>query len=70
VEQYARQFDSKVGGYKLDDVAVTGGRVGRVTGTYHVDRKQGDPYDGTIVFGVVRERGEPRIKLIAATPAT
>jgi hypothetical protein len=70
VDQYTRQFDNKVGGYDLDDVTVTGGRVGRVTGTYHVDRKSGDPYDGTIVFGVVRERGEPRIQLIAARPAT
>jgi hypothetical protein len=68
VDQYTRQFDNKVGGYQLDDLTVTGGRVGRVTGTYHVDRKAGDPYDGTIVFGVVRERGEPRIKLIAARP--
>jgi protein kinase-like protein/uncharacterized protein DUF4440 len=70
VEQYTRQFDNKVGGYQLDNVTATGGRVGRVTGTYHVDRKSGDPYDGTIVFGVVRERGQPRIKLIAARPAT
>jgi Domain of unknown function (DUF4440) len=70
VEQYRRQFDGKVKGYDLDDLTVTGGRVGRATGTYHVDRASGDPYDGTIVFGVIRERGEPRIQLIAARPAT
>jgi serine/threonine protein kinase len=70
VEQYRRQFDGKVNSYDLDDLTVTGGRVGRATGTYHVDRAAGDPYDGTIVFGVVRERGEPRIQLIAARPAT
>ena len=70
VDQYRRQFDGKVGGYELEDLTVTGGRVGRASAKYHVDRKEGDPYDGTIVFGVVRERGEPRIKLIAARPAT
>jgi hypothetical protein len=70
VEQYTRQFDGNVGGYDLKDLTVTGGRVGRATGTYRVDRKGGNPYEGKIVFGVVRERGEPRIQLIAARPAT
>jgi protein kinase-like protein len=70
VDQYQRQFDGKVGGYDLNDLTVTGGRVGRASGTYHVDRKQGDAYDGTIVFGVIRERGAPRISLIAAQPAS
>jgi hypothetical protein len=68
VDQYARQFDGRVGGYDLDDLEVQGGRAGRASGTYHVERESGDPYDGRIVFGVVRERGEPRIALIAATP--
>jgi hypothetical protein len=70
VDQYKRQFDGKVKSYDLDNLTVTGGRVGRATGTYHVERASGDPYDGTIVFGVIRERGEPRIQLIAAQPAT
>jgi serine/threonine-protein kinase len=70
VDQYQRQFDGKVGGYDLNDLTVTGGRVGRATGNYHVERKGGDPYEGRIVFGVVRERGQPRIQLIAARPAT
>ena len=70
VDQYKRQFDGKVGGYDLEDLTVTGGRVGRAAGKYHVDRNGGDPYDGTIVFGVIRERGEPRIALISARPAT
>ena len=68
VDQYQRQFDGKVGGYELDDLDVQGGRAGRASGSYHVERDGGDPYDGTIVFGVVRERGEPKIALIAATP--
>jgi Protein kinase domain len=68
VDQYVRQFDGKVGGYDLDDLEVEGGGAGRASGTYHVERDEGDPYDGKIVFGVVRERGQVRIALIAATP--
>jgi serine/threonine-protein kinase len=68
VGQYTRQFDGKVGGYELADLEVSGGRAGRASGTYKVERDGGDPFEGRIVFGVVRERGEPRIKLIAATP--
>ncbi len=70
VDQYARQFDGKVQGYGLDDLDVRGGRAGRASGSYRVDRDGGDPYEGQIVFGVVRERGEARIALIAATPRT
>jgi hypothetical protein len=70
VDQYERQFDGKVGGYELEDLEVQGGRAGRASGSYHVEREEGDPYDGRIVFGVVRERGEPRIALIAFTPAS
>ena len=70
VDQYERQFDGKVGGYELDDLEVQAGRGGRAAGTYHVEREEGDAYDGSIVFGVVRERGEPRIALIAFTPSS
>jgi serine/threonine-protein kinase len=70
VDQYERQFDGNVGGYELDDLEVQAGRGGRAAGSYHVDRDEGDPYDGSIVFGVVRERGEPRIALIAFTPSS
>ncbi|HET9738430.1 MAG TPA: protein kinase [Solirubrobacteraceae bacterium] len=68
VDQYARQFDGKVEGYDLADLDVRGGRAGRASGSYRVDRDGGDPYEGRIVFGVVRERGQARIALIAATP--
>jgi hypothetical protein len=70
VDQYERQFDGKVGGYELEELEVQAGRAGRASGTYHVERDEGDPYDGRIVFGVVRERGEPRIALIAFTPSS
>jgi hypothetical protein len=68
VDQYERQFDGRVGGYDLDDLDVQGGGAGRASGTYHVERDGGDPFDGKIVFGVVRERGRAKIALIAATP--
>jgi Protein kinase domain/Domain of unknown function (DUF4440) len=68
VDQYARQFDGRVEGYDLNDLEVRGGRAGRARGSYRVGRDGGDPYEGTIVFGVVRERGEAKIALIAATP--
>ena len=53
-------------GANVIDVMATA--AGRASGTYKVERDGGDPYEGTIVFGVIRERGEPRIQLIAATP--
>ena len=54
--------------YELDDLAVQGGRAGRASGSYRVERQDGDPIEGRIVLGVVRDRGEPRIGLIAVTP--
>jgi ketosteroid isomerase-like protein len=70
VDQYDRQFDGKVGGYDLEIADLQAGRGGRASGTYHVERDGGDPYEGSIVFGVIRERGEPRIALIAFTPSS
>ena len=68
VAQYDRQFDGKVREYRLSNLDVTGGTAGRASGDYRVDRDGEDPIQGHIVFGVVRDRGEPRIALIAATP--
>jgi hypothetical protein len=68
VAQYERQFDGKVAGYALSGVQVTGGTAGRASGDYRVDRRGEAPIEGHIVFGVVRDRGQPRIALIAATP--
>jgi hypothetical protein len=70
VQVYRRQFDdNKTRSYDIDDLDVTAGRVGRASGSYRVERDGGDPIEGKIVLGVVRDRGEPRIDLIAATPA-
>jgi Protein kinase domain/Domain of unknown function (DUF4440) len=67
VAQYERQFDGRVVDYELDDLEVSGSRA---SGAYRVERDGGEPYEGTIVFGVVRERGRPRVALIAATPTS
>ncbi|MEO8689913.1 MAG: hypothetical protein ABI611_17085, partial [Solirubrobacteraceae bacterium] len=70
VGEYERQFRSQdTRGYALDNLEAHGGRVGRATGSYRVDRKGRDAIAGRIVFGVVRDRGQPRIALIAVTPA-
>lgn len=70
VAQYARQFDGKVRGYELSGLQARGGSAGRASGTYRVDRADGATIRGRIAFGVVRDRGEARIALIAATPAS
>jgi ketosteroid isomerase-like protein len=70
VDEYRSQFDGKVRDYELEDLDVRGGRAGRASGTYRVEREDDDPIEGRIVFGVVREKGRPRIELIAATPAS
>jgi serine/threonine-protein kinase len=68
VAQYTRQFDGKVRDYSLSGLEVTAGTAGRASGNYRVDRDGGPPIQGRIVFGVVRDHGRARIRLIAATP--
>jgi hypothetical protein len=71
VNEYERQFRAQdTRGYELEDLEAHGGRVGRATGAYRVSREGGAAIEGRIVFGVVRDRGQPRIALIAVTPAT
>ena len=71
VNEYERQFRSQdTRGYELEDLEARGGRVGRASGAYRVEREGGAAIEGRIVFGVVRDRGEPRIALIAVTPAS
>ena len=70
VGEYERQFRSQdTSGYELENLEASGGRVGRATGDYRVEREGGSAIEGRIVFGVVRDRGEPRIGLIAVTPS-
>jgi hypothetical protein len=67
--EYRRQFaDDDTREYRLEDLDVKGGAVGRASGTYRAELANDGQITGRIVFGVVREQGEPRIGLIAATP--
>jgi hypothetical protein len=69
VREYESQFRAQeTEGYSLDDLAIQGGRAGRASGSYKVDRKDKQPIEGRIVLGMVRDRGQPRIGLIAVTP--
>jgi hypothetical protein len=69
VAQYRRQFSAyAIKGYELGDLQVAAGGAGRARGTYEVTRADGGPIRGEIVFGVVRDRGRPRIALISAKP--
>ncbi len=62
VNEYERQFRSQdTRGYELEDLEARGGRAGRASGAYRVKREGGDAIEGRIVFGVVRDRGQPRI---------
>jgi serine/threonine-protein kinase len=70
VAVYRRQFaDRSVGSYRLSDLQVSGGDAGRASGRYTVTRRGRPALGGTIVFGVVRRNGEPKIGLIALEPA-
>jgi hypothetical protein len=69
VREYRSQFRAqKTQHYELDDLEVQAGRAGRASGSYRVEREGGEPIEGRIVLGMLRDRGEPRIGLIAVTP--
>ena len=51
---------------QLEGVTVTDTAINE--GSYKVDRKDKSPIEGRIVLGMVRDRGQPRIGLIAVTP--
>ncbi len=71
VTEYERQFRANdTRGYELQNLEVRGGRVGRASGGYRVDRAGGKAIEGRIVLNMVRDRGEPRIGLIAVTPSS
>ena len=67
VKAYRRQFDdSETRSFELRDLDATGGVTGRATARF-VATYDGEPdVTGTIVFGVLRDRGTPRIALISA----
>jgi serine/threonine-protein kinase len=67
VRSYKRQFsDSDTRSFEVQDLSATGGATGRASGRY-VATYAGEPdVTGTITFGVLRDRGTPRIALIVA----
>jgi len=68
--EYERQFrQNATRSYELEDLTASGGRAGRASGVYRVRRADGTSIGGRIVLGVMRDRGLPRIALIAVTPA-
>jgi serine/threonine-protein kinase len=69
VAAYRGQFaDSDIRRYDLDLGNVEGGDVGRAEARYRVERRGRPSFGGDIVFNVTRERGRPRIALIALRP--
>ncbi len=67
VKAYRDQFaESDTRSFKVEDLQAAGGATGRATGRY-VATYKGDPdVTGTITFGILRDRGTPRIALISA----
>jgi serine/threonine-protein kinase len=67
VAAYRRQFaDSDTRSFDVEDLEASGGATGRATGRY-VATYRGEPdVTGTITFGMLRDRGVPRIALISA----
>jgi hypothetical protein len=66
---YRGQFrGNEITGYDLSDLDVSAGRAGRAAGRYELRRGGREPTGGDIVLGVKRERGRPKVALIAAQP--
>jgi ketosteroid isomerase-like protein len=69
VRAYEDQFAANATqSYDLENVTVSGGRAGRVSADYRVRRAGGASIQGSIVLGVVRDRGRSQIALIAVSP--
>jgi ketosteroid isomerase-like protein len=67
VRSYRSQFaDSDTRSFEIEDLTATGGATGRATGRYVATYGDDPDVTGTITFGVLRDRGTPRIALISA----
>ena len=70
VREYRGQFaTNSTQDYQLSGLDVSAGAAGRASGRYVASRSGAGPITGQIVLGVRRERGRPRIALIAVNPA-
>jgi serine/threonine-protein kinase len=74
IASYKRQFaDSDTRSFEVKDLEATGGATGRASVRYVATYGDEPDVSGTITFGVLRDRGTPRIALISARqdpPAT
>jgi serine/threonine-protein kinase len=69
VRAYEDQFAANATqSYDLENLTVSGGRAGRARADYRVRRAGGSSIQGSIVLGVVRDRGRSQIALIAVSP--
>ena len=69
VEVYKGQFASnQTTGFKLKDLKTEGGPAGRATARYTASYEGEPDTTGTMTWTVIRERGRPRITMIAAEP--
>jgi len=67
IKAYKRQFgDSDTRSFEVKDLSATGGATGRASGHYVATYADEPDVTGTITFGVLRDRGTPRIALISA----
>lgn len=71
VGAYRSQFRSQVTrAYKLDDLKIDSGPVGRAEASFTVERGGRPPIRGDVVLGVERRDGRARIRLIATESRT
>jgi hypothetical protein len=67
IQAYKRQFgDSRTRSFKVEDLSAAGGATGRASGRYVAKYADEPDVTGTITFGILRDRGTPRIALISA----
>ncbi len=67
VKAYKRQFaDSEIRSFELRELEATGGATGRAKARYAATYGGEPDVTGAITFGVLRDRGTPRIALISA----
>jgi ketosteroid isomerase-like protein len=67
IASYRSQFaDSDTRSFEIEDVSASGGATARASGRYVATYGDDPDVTGTITFGILRDRGTPRIALISA----
>ncbi len=69
VAAYESQFTRRaITGFELDDLKAESGASGRATARYTVTYEGDEPTTGQMTWIVIRDKGRPRISLIAFRP--